>query len=157
MRSAVCRRACIVRGASRMQFTTQWRGLNCNAPMLFSLWPAPRIDVLDLVTRYRFPSPRVCQRQIRICRIARVCACVSEEIEIAHTAARIRTNERETLFVIRTQPNDSSARSVLLSIGLICRIVVAFNFFVTLARSLARSQIYRIVQTRAEYSYIYTA
>lgn len=37
MRSAVHRRAC----ASRMQFTTQWRGLNCNAPMLFSLWPAP--------------------------------------------------------------------------------------------------------------------
>lgn len=46
--------------------------------------------------------------------------------------------ERKTLFVIRTQPNDSSARSALLSIGLICRIAVALNFFVALARSLTR-------------------
>lgn len=39
-----------------------------------------RSHVLDLVTRHRFPSPCVCRRQIRVCKIARVRACVPERM-----------------------------------------------------------------------------
>lgn len=102
--------------------------------MLLSLWPAPMYLTSSRATVFHH---RAFVKDKYIRKIARVCVRTGENELARIRAARIRTREKQLyiyICIIRTQPNDSSARSALLSIGLICRIAQLFRY----ARSPAR-------------------
>jgi len=124
---------CVVVRASRVQFTTQWRGLNCNASMLLSLWPAPTYLTSSRVTVFHhraFVKDKYTSAKLYV----RVRAYRREWASTHRAYTSVHEREKNAIRVIRTQPNDSSARSALLSIELICRIAQLFRY----ARSPAR-------------------